>query len=97
MNDARECVTPASTVEEMYAKEVFAIRPVNESPSRQICNLPSITGTQLANYAETQKPAAPSRPAGSIGLRGGSYCRRPHSARGWKQQIANLSQPGRDF
>ena len=31
VNDAHECVTPASTVEEMYAKEVFAIRPVNES------------------------------------------------------------------
>ena len=44
VNDARECVTPASTVEEMYAKEVFAIRPVNESPSRQICNLPAIVG-----------------------------------------------------
>ena len=26
VNDARECVTPATTVEEMYAKEVFAIR-----------------------------------------------------------------------
>ena len=25
VNDAHECVTPASTVEEMYAKEVFAI------------------------------------------------------------------------
>lgn len=25
VNDARECVTPATTVEEMYAKEVFAI------------------------------------------------------------------------
>ena len=31
VNDAHECVTPATTVEEMYAKEVFAIRPVNES------------------------------------------------------------------
>ena len=32
-----------------------------------------------------------SRPAGSIGLRGGSYCRRASSARGWAgQQIANL-------
>ena len=25
VNDARECVTPATTVEEMYAKEVFAL------------------------------------------------------------------------
>ena len=25
VNDAHECVTPATTVEEMYAKEVFAI------------------------------------------------------------------------
>ena len=31
VNDARECVTPATTVEEMYAKEVFAIRPVKTS------------------------------------------------------------------
>ena len=31
VNDARECVTPATTVEEMYAKEVFTFRPVNES------------------------------------------------------------------
>ena len=44
VNDAREYVTPASTVEEMYAKGVFAIRSVNESPSRQICNLPAIVG-----------------------------------------------------
>ena len=31
VNDAHECVTPATTVEEMYAKEVFTFRPVNES------------------------------------------------------------------
>ena len=53
--------------------------------------------------AETPKPTMPkhrsmprrSRPAGSIGLRGGSYCRRPGSVRGWearRQQIPNLLQ-----
>ena len=31
VNDAHECVPPATTVEEMYAKEVFTFRPVNES------------------------------------------------------------------
>ena len=31
VNDARECVTPATTVEEMLAKEVFAFRPVKTS------------------------------------------------------------------
>ena len=31
VNDARECVTPATTVEEMLANEVFAFRPVKTS------------------------------------------------------------------
>ena len=34
-----------------------------------------------------------SRPAGSIGLRGGSYCRRASSARGWAERTANLLIP----
>ena len=37
VNDAHECVTHATTVEEMYAKEVFTFRPVNESRYVILC------------------------------------------------------------
>ena len=36
-----------------------------------------------------------SRPAGSIGLRGGSYCRRPGSVRGWAARQPGIHHNGK--
>ena len=48
----------------------------------------SAEGSPRARSAWEQRPVIlkprRSRPAGSIGLRGGSYCRRASSARGWQ-------------